>query len=484
MNMLDNTPEPKNKEFFDVFSRTVEMGLDIIRTLERQNTQIESHFGYRKVRFKENGLPLFYDSGLRNYSQPFGLDNQSTVNCKTNPVFREYLEFAKQQDTIRKHFEIPSNVEIQPLINNKEMVFEGLVLSLISNTIDGYLHRYRGEDFSLERLKPWYREIERGIFDEILYVDILVPILMLTFDFDSTWLNDDIAIFRMNEEAQEARAYLQDLDPKVHWAAANVTSHAFLLKGHKLKNKGYWGIETEIINLLKENDELINTSFALLKTVANCQTGYAQILISPIMWAISFMAHLPSFIRKSTRAYPIFFDEGQWLKPIPAVKKEQVEVLKDLYVTQQKLSNKRIKLALRRLNTCLLRDNEEDRILDAAIGLEALFADDEKQELTHKLALRVGAISKLESTIGYNSVDIFRAVKQIYSFRSAVAHGSKDVGKKRILKINDKEIFAVELAVELLRKSIIVLLKNPKYLEPTKIDKVLLLNEPLTEINQ
>lgn len=477
--MLNNSTEPKNKEFFDLFARTVEMGLDIIRTLERQNTFIGSHYGYTSVRLDINVLPGFTNSGLRNYGEPFGLSDNSTVNCKYNPVFTEFIDFVKGQETIRKHFEIPSNLRSQSQ-DDDSFIFDNLILRLISTTVDRYLHKYRDGDFSLERLKPWYREIERGIFDETLYVDILVPILMLTFDFDSIWLKDDIAIFKMNNEAQEARAYSQDLDPKVHWVVANATSHAFMFKGFELKNKGYWRMEEQIINLLKVNDELINTSLALLKTATNFSTGYAQILINPVMWAFKFMAHLPSFIRKSTRAYPMFFDEGQWLKPIPIVKKKQVEVLKTLYANHQTLSNKRIKLALKRLNTCLLRDNEEDRILDVAIGLEALFADDEKQEITHKLALRAGAISKLDSEIAYKPKEVFTAIKKVYSYRSAVAHGSKDSEKKRVFEINGNEIIAIEFAIELLRKSIMILLENQKYLEPSKIDEDLLLNLQLS----
>lgn len=473
--MIDNSHEPKNKEFFAVFSHAMEIGLDIIKTLERQNTPIKSHLGYRTVRFKGNGLPVFYDSGLKNYGQPFGLDNQSTVNCNQNPVFRTFINFAKQNDTIRKHFEIPASSEISSLNDEKEAIFEKLVLALISNTIDLYIHKNRDGAFSPEWLKPYYREIERGIFDETLQVDILVPILMLAFDFDSIWLNKKVALFKMNNEAQESRAYLQDLDPKVHWAAANVTSHAFLFKDYKLKNKGYWGIEEEILKLLKENDELINNYFAMLKVVTDFQTGYAQILINPTMWSFYFMAHLPTFIRKSVRNYPSYFDD-EFHKSIPVVKVQQLEKLKQLQANQVTITNKRIKLALRRLNNCLLRDNEEDKILDAVIGLEALFGDSEKQEMTHKLALRAGIISTLDSENEYNSVEIMKAVKTIYSYRSAVAHGSKNVEKKRFLEIGSKKITSVEFAIALLRNSIITLLENQKFLEPSKIDEELLLN--------
>ena len=473
--MIDNSPEPKNEEFFTVFSRAVEIGLDIIKTLERQNVPIESHLGYRTVRFQNNGLPIFYDSGLKNYSQPFGLDNQSTFNCNQNPVFRDFINFAKQSDTIRKHFEIPDNVEIPSLNANKETIFERLVLALITNTIDLYIHKNRDGEFSSEWLKPYYREIERGIFDETLHVDILVPILMLGFDFDSIWLNKKVALFKMNNEAQESRAYLQDLDPKVHWAAANVTSHAFLFKDYHLKNHGYWGIQEEILRLIKENDELINNYFAMLKVVTGFQTGYAQILVNPTMWTFHFMAHLPKFIRKSVRNYPSYFDD-EFRNPIPIVELQQLEKLKQLQSNQVSTNNKRIKLALRRLNNCFLRDNEEDKILDAVIGLEALFGDSEKQEMTHKLALRAGSISTLDSDNKYDPIEIFKAVKTIYSYRSAVAHGSKDVEKKRIVTIGKQKTTSIQFAIELLRKSIMILLENQKYLEPCNIDKDLLLN--------
>lgn len=96
--------------------------------------------------------------------------------------------------------------------------------------------------------------------------------------------------------------------------------------------------------------------------------------------------------------------------------------------------------------------------------------------MTHKLALRAGAVSRLNSDKFYNPVEIFKAVKIIYSYRSAVAHGSKDVEKKRMLEIGDKKITSVEFAIDLLRKSIMILLENQKYLEPYNIDEDLLLS--------
>jgi len=42
-----------------------------------------------------------------------------------------------------------------------------------------------------------------------------------------------------------------------------------------------------------------------------------------------------------------------------------------------------------------LRNDEQNIILDATIGIETLHFDDNRQEMTHKLAMRIGALAKL-----------------------------------------------------------------------------------------
>ena len=142
----------------------------------------------------------------------------------------------------------------------------------------------------------------------------------------------------------------------------------------------------------------------------------------------------------------------------------------------QESDDKRLLIATQRLNLCLLRETEEDSILDATIAMEALLSDDERQEMTHKLALRMAALLSLSKTGQQTPVEVFRAVKQIYRYRSAVVHGSGKITDKHEIAISDKEkIPTVTLAINYLRMAINILIDNPQYLKARKIDEELLL---------
>jgi hypothetical protein len=78
-----------------------------------------------------------------------------------------------------------------------------------------------------------------------------------------------------------------------------------------------------------------------------------------------------------------------------------------------------------------MRDEQEDPILDATIGLEVLLSDGNTQEVTHKLALRLAALSTLVPGCKHQAAAIFRNVKKtIYPFRSAAVHGNEEKARK------------------------------------------------------
>lgn len=461
-----------DKELFDVFADAVKEGVAIVRKLEAEKKYIGNHYKFPSVSYQEDGMPSFSMFGNQpvDYGNPFGLRSSATVNCNDIPAIKNFIEFAKNKDYIQKHYkefyrEPPSEFDF----------FDTLILLLFTNVIDRYMNIHKGKEFEIELFIPIYEPIENGIFNEKLEINILIPILMLGFDFDFLKLNDNSAITRMNDETQLSRAGKTDSAPEIHWVVANKASHAILFTNYSIENKGYSTVFNLLASATTYPIDKVEEFLAALRIVTGLNTGYAQILAQPTNWAFDYKAFLSPLHGAVVRAYPNHFDNGYWLKPTEIITEKQAEKVINIYNQILAINNNRIRIALRRLNTCLLRDNDEDRILDAAIGLEALFADDEKQEMTHKLALRVAVISKIATTFNYTPTQVFSAVKKIYSYRSAIAHGSRDADKKREVDINGNKISTIELAIEFLRNSLIVLLENPKYLTSTTIDEELLL---------
>lgn len=127
-----------------------------------------------------------------------------------------------------------------------------------------------------------------------------------------------------------------------------------------------------------------------------------------------------------------------------------------------------------------MREEEEDAILDATIGLEILLSDGDTQEVTHKLALRLAALSTLVLGYEYQAATIFRNVKRtIYPYRSAVVHGNESrASKTREIRTEAGEaIPAVKLAIEYLGMTIRAVAAHPEYLDLALIDEKLLLGQ-------
>ena len=169
--------------------------------------------------------------------------------------------------------------------------------------------------------------------------------------------------------------------------------------------------------------------------------------------------------------------QSHWLnKSFTSLNQGDLEKIKKLYEKLSNNNHKSIPIALKRLNSCMLRHDEEDTVLDATIALEVLLSDDGKTEMTHKLALRIAALSKLDDACKETPKEIFNKVKKIYSYRSGIVHGTKDLTKSRIIRIpNSVELKTVDVAIDILKMVLRVLLCNEQYFDAKKIDEELLL---------
>jgi|SRR5215469_6526146 len=105
------------------------------------------------------------------------------------------------------------------------------------------------------------------------------------------------------------------------------------------------------------------------------------------------------------------------------------------------------------------------------IALEALLSDG-TQEMTHKVAMRLAALYKISDRP--RAVQAFTEMKRIYGFRSKIVHGSADWQKYREITRGKEKVRATDAALEHLRNAFAVLIKNPAFLDPQKIDSFLL----------
>jgi hypothetical protein len=185
----------------------------------------------------------------------------------------------------------------------------------------------------------------------------------------------------------------------------------------------------------------------------------------------------------SVESYPPFFKRGFPQGEVPTVPSiEASEIAKTFENLQSVFATKharKVRLAMNRLNLSYLRTTDEDGIIDSMIAMEALLSD-ERQEMTHKVAMRLAALHKIADPS--RSEQAFKELERIYAFRSKIVHGDADLDKLRQFDRDGVTIPAIDAAVEHLRNVFTVLIKNIALLDPSNIDSFLVWSKNSNEL--
>jgi len=481
-------PENKNNVFDEIQEYTgdyikllleaVKEGLYIAADAKNCGKYIGTYHDYPTLSHRESGLPNLsssYGGGpidYRNIYHSYGGDSIA----KENEIysFVKLIEFVRSCPSLHYRFNLeidtpPGGVDIK--------VDETFITSGIKDSIERYIHEFGTFEYDENKAIEAILPAIKYIFDKTLNIEIHVPILFIRFGFDEFELSKGVFIKRIEDNDHLARTRVKSYNTSAHELVTSSATHAFVLKGWSVpNNERMWNFNT-LYELRAYPLDIINQFFGAFRISTDVDTGYSQVYSKSIGWGSSYTAKWPCLQGATIRAYPNWFEDYHWNeKEIPMISSSMVASIKDAYYSISNATENSIDLSIKRLNRCLVRDNEEDSVLDATIALEALLSDDGNQEMTHKLAMRVGALSKLDKNTNKTPGQAFKDIKSIYSYRSAIVHGSKSLDKKRVIKIDDEnEITAHNLSVEYLKMVLRVLLENKKYRVPKVIDIELLL---------
>jgi hypothetical protein len=362
---------------------------------------------------------------------------------------------------------------------HKIEVDKSQILYDVKNSIDKYIHKFNSFEYNEQFIGEIVDPVLAYIFDEKLSIDIYVPILFLDFGVDEYELAESVAIVRLSDEQHLARYMIKSNNTSAHQSVINAATHALVLKNWHVPNiERMW--DFNILSNVRAYNlamDVIDRFFGAIRICLMNKTGYGQIYSEFIGWENHSVAALPNVQGVTVRAYPPEFENYYWnMDQVPTVSGDQLKQIAEVFEQILNAQENSISLSLKRLNRCLVRDEEEDVVLDATIALEALLSDDGKQEMTHKLAMRVGALARLDTSFGRNANQAFTDIKKIYGYRSAIVHGSKDIGKNNMIKIDEKTSMpAYNLSVDYVRFVMKVLLANDRFRNPKMIDQELLL---------
>jgi hypothetical protein len=405
--------------------------------------------------FPNLGRAVGHVKGTIDYAECFGLDGrQSTISFRALRSWPALLTYAERTERLRQSFlvkEVPAADADQ-----RHRDFFDLDVWFIPQEILDRLMRTAGEDFSYEQFLDVYVVKEAGHLRENLAVSMLIPIALTRFESRRRQIGLNVELIELTEAQQLARvrAFGSPASP-ANETVVGAATHALHLTGWEMPNSmgdpyppfdrpGWWPLEK------------VDRFFDALRVVTGLDTGYAQLCLQPAEdWAFSFTRDLPPLILgPEVRRYPERFDNFGWNVEREVVSDKRLEEVASLYADLEK--RERLRLPSRRLSSAMLRTSDDDRILDLLIGLEALLGDQSKTEMTYKLAVRAAAVLAAGGDIEPSS--IFGNVKQLYSYRSAVAHGDrKRADKRRLMETAQGQVKATIVAENYLRAAIGVL---------------------------
>lgn len=477
------TEEIIRADIYKMIREAVNDGLTVVQQFEADGKLIHRYFQFPQMSQFSSGFPNFSKSFMEdnvplNYKNVFG---RTAHRPESIPSWQRFWEFAHTDKFLTRFWEIGPH--IQDKWNNPahpELVEIHSIISVygsLEELVDRYIHVSGKKDMDEDIFRPIYQEWERSVFWEKLPINIVIPILGLMFSFDKFELGNNTTIERMADLLQLARNNRRTYTVSTHDTVIGAATHSFVLKGWIIENKTLDQREASLNDLGVYSSAILEIErfFAALRAETSAETGYSQIVVTPISWADSWQAHLPHVNVVTVRAYPDHFEKYGWLKTPRTIDENTCKNVAEIFNALINAPDNRLFLAARRLNAAVLRTNDEDSILDVTMGLETLLTSDTRAEVTYKLAMRATALSMVEKFEELTSKDVFEYCKKVYDYRSEVIHGSKKAKKKRIIKLGkEKEISTVRLGVNILRCAIKALSHHFEYLNPEKLDKLLI----------
>jgi hypothetical protein len=475
------------QDIYDIIKKAVDDGLNKIQELEASGKYIGHYYQFPKMETFESGFPNFSKSSLDDGPIDYSSISQKDLNPDDIDSWKSFYNLALTDPELNSYWEIRDS-DLNSDLNNRDPFHhphffqfykELCIYGSIKNLIDRYIHITGKKKFDENAFLPIYREWENGILLKRLTFDILIPILCQTFSFEKLELIPGISIEKMSEPLQKARNTESSFTVSVHDTVIGAATHALVLEGWDVANISLDKRNTPFyeISAFSEAIKKVNLFFAAFRIETGLETGFGQIISRPKGWADSWKAYLPSAYIVAIRAYPDYFENFGWLKKPISIEESTCESIAFIFNELLQAPDNRLLLAAKRLNAAFLRKNEEDSILDVTIGLETLLVVDSRNEITHRLSLRLAGLSKIEQFEKFSPKEVFDISKKVYAYRSAIVHGAKNDDQKRTIKIEkEKEMPILQLSISLLRYVISTLCYYPRFQDPKEIDWYLLTN--------
>lgn len=377
---------------------------------------------------------------------------------------------------------INNNPELKKIMieENKTDSLKYRIKNMTSGIVERYLYSINAtqnipEDLE-DKLKPLVAEKLLRYIDTELKIDIYVPVCLTTFEDEIIKLSDQVEIIRISDDIQKSRQQVCSYETSNEdWLAACAT-HMIVLHGYYLKNDKFMSITTTTRNYRTYPLHVIDNIMAVIRIVTGYTIGYEQILTRPLNWIDGFCADLtPLYGAKSHFVNAKEIEKMWMLLSVNKISSEQAMEIQKLFACvlscEEDKKKGNLSFALKRLNRCMLREENDDMAIDATIGLEALLSGGTKGEITYTISNRIPVVFKHEHNDTYTPKICRAIMKKIYNYRSNVVHGSVIKDKDKYYEINGTKVEIEKIAVDFLRYTLLFALHNSEYLDAKKYDE-------------
>lgn len=414
-------------------------------------------FGIQKFDLGEFPTDKIYYSGLFEYF------NSNKIEVEKIGNFDKALDFIITNDLQYKLF---GDISDEKIKNNLK--------TMLSDIVVRYLCAIKANDVipdNIDELLIVYIEEKLSRYFKRLEVDILIPICLATFEDDVIQLTDSIEIRKISAEEQKSRQYICKYERKDENWAASCATHMLVLHKYFYKNDEF----TELSNITNNPKsyplDVIDSTFAIIKLIANENVGYGQLIISPIGWVDKVHEDLMPMYGAMTHNIPPKA-LGLWhTLEVNYIDSEQAEIIKQLCNVLKSNNKQNLLFALKRYCRCCLREEIDDIIIDVVVAMESLLSGESKTEITYTMANRINVVMSEIDNDKLKNCNYRDLMKKIYGFRSKIVHGATYKEKDKIINIDGKNCEIVDVAKEFLKCILLFILKNPEYLDAKKFDE-------------
>ncbi|TFC37672.1 HEPN domain-containing protein [Cryobacterium sp. TMT2-42-4] len=317
-----------------------------------------------------------------------------------------------------------------------------------------------------EEVLDVYIEHERALLSPRLTADVLVPITLVRLELNEPLqLGDDVWIEPLDESTQQARAV--EINSEVNAFLVSAATHAVVLRNREFDNSRGPLYRRILLELQPQFGDEIEEAFQALEIASDQRVGYVQVVLRPQDWADSWLADLPPIesVSMMSRLPTELADHG-WNKEQKQIDAAKLAELPRIFASLR-ATHSRGKLAARRLFQSSLRSINEDALLDACIGIEALLGE-EHDELVHRMGLRASVALVPQ---GMKAGLAYELLKKVYGHRSKIVHGTEP--KNPTINVGGNDYSAKWVAVWLLRRLLQSHLSETPSWTPADLDKTL-----------